>query len=306
MTLIISLAAVWFFSGNPSQISFQAHDLMPHYQDPTIWVSLTGIILSFCGIEIATVHAGDVKDPQSAFPRALLYSVLIILVTLVLGGLAIAIVLPSGQISLVAGIMQAFDAFFSAYHMHWILPIVALMLVMGGLGSVSNWIIAPTKGLLVAAKDGNFPQPLQHENKYGAPTFILIGQAVIVSLLTLVFLFMPSVNGSYWLLTALASQLYMFMYLMMFAAAIYLRLSQPDQVRPFQVPGGNFGMWLVVILGGIGCITTICVGFIPPGNIMVGSTAHYETLLVIGLLVMSLPPVLCFKYTKPAPEIATA
>ncbi len=38
---------------------------------------------------------------------------------------------------------------------------------------------------------------------------MLITQAIIVTVLSALFLFMPSVNGSYWLLTALAAQLYM-------------------------------------------------------------------------------------------------
>src|SRR5690606_30062831 len=106
------------------------------------------IMMSFCGIEIATVHANDVQDPQRAFPRSLIYSVGIILSTLILGSLAIAVVLPQQDINLVAGIMQAFDAFFARYHLAWLMPVVAVMLVLGGLGGVSNWIIAPTKGLL--------------------------------------------------------------------------------------------------------------------------------------------------------------
>ena len=53
--------------------------------------------------------------------------------------------------------MQSFDAFFSGYHMHWIMPIIAVSLIIGGMGGVSNWIVAPTKGLLVAAQDGHLP-----------------------------------------------------------------------------------------------------------------------------------------------------
>ena len=113
MALIISLGAFWIADGNPLHVQFDAQSLSPHWQDKSLWVSLTAIMLSFCGIEIATVHANDVANPQRAFPRALVYSVLIILSTLILGSLAIAVVLPQQEINLVAGIMQAFDAFFA-------------------------------------------------------------------------------------------------------------------------------------------------------------------------------------------------
>ena len=290
MALIIGLGAAWIMGGNPVQVQFDTQSTLPHLQDRTMWVSLTAIILSFCGIEIATVHANDVDNPQRAFPRALTYSVGIILSTLILGSLAIAVVLPSQDINLVAGIMQAFDAFFARYHLLWLMPVVAAMLVMGGLGGVSNWIIAPTKGLLVAAQDGNLPLIFQRVNKNGAPIMMLVGQAVIVTVLSALFLFMPSVNGSYWLLTALAAQLYMLMYLLMFLAAIKLRLSAPDHPRAFRIPGGIVGLCFVAGVGMIGVLTTLVVSFIPPDGINVGSVLHYEMMLVFGLVLMCSPP----------------
>jgi amino acid transporter len=292
MTLIIGLGAVWLIQGNPTDMRFDLASITPHWHDESVWVSLTAIMLSFCGIEIATVHANDVRDPQHAFPRVLLYSVAIILSTLILGSLAIAVVLPHDQINLVAGIMQAFDAFFSRYGLGALMPLVALMLVMGGIGGVSNWIIAPTKGLLVAAQDGNLPRVFQRENAQGAPVVLLIGQAVIVTLLAGLFLFMPSVNGSYWLLTAMAAQLYMLMYLLMFVAAIRLRFTAPKQPRPFRIPGGILGMLLIAGLGLFGVITTFVVSFIPPPGINVGGLARYEFTLLAGLLLMCSPPLL--------------
>ncbi|WED43172.1 APC family permease [Legionella cardiaca] len=290
MALIIGLGSLWIVGGNPLQVQFDAASITPHWQDKSIWVSLTAIMMSFCGIEIATVHANDVHNPQYAFPRALIYSVLIILSTLILGSLAIAVVLPQHDINLVAGIMQAFDAFFARYHMSWFMPVVAIMLVMGGLGGVSNWIIAPTKGLLVAAEDGNLPELFQKSNRHGAPVVMLITQAVIVTILSALFLFMPSVNGSYWLLTALAAQLYMLMYLLMFIAALKLRFSAPEHPRTFRIPGGLTGMFFVGGVGIIGCLTTLVVSFMPPEGINVGSVSRYELTLIFGLILMCLPP----------------
>lgn len=292
MTFIIGLGAVWLWQGNPSAVRFDWAHVCPRWHDSSMWVSLTAIMLSFSGIEIATVHASDVNNPQRTFPRVLSYAVMIILSTLILGSLSIAVVLPHDSINLVAGIMQAFDAFFQRYHITYLMPCIALMLVMGGVGGVSNWIIGPTKGLLVAAKDGNLPVFFQRENRHGAPVIILLLQAIIVTVLATLFLFMPSVNGSYWFLTALASQLYMLMYLMMFTAAIVLRMKQPQHPRAFKIPGGLVGMLCVAGMGLLGVTMTFVVSFIPPGDINVGRVSHYELMLVSGLLLMCLPPLM--------------
>lgn len=293
MILIISLGITWFFSGKPLQINFSEHALLPHLGHPSTWVAMIGILLSFSGMEIATVHAHDVKNPQSAYPKAMLIASLLIIITLLLGSLSIAVVLPSTKINLLDGLMQAFGAFFSAYHLQYLLPLVAIMLVIGGMGGVNNWIIAPTRGLFIALEDAKVENHLVKKNKHEAPSSLLWYQAIIVSFVAGAFLLMPSVNGSYWLLTALAEQLYMIMYFLMFCAAIYLRYKRVQRRNGFMIPGGKYvGMWIVAGIGLLGTIAAFAIGFVPPSNIGVGGTMHFELLLILGLILMSTPPLI--------------
>jgi len=289
MVIIIGLGAAWCLGNRPRQIHFHLHNILPH-QGLHMWVSLVAVILSLCGMEIAAVHSRDTKDPQRAFPKALAISTLIIASTLMFASLAIAIVIPQHKISLIAGIMQAFSYFFYSYHLIWLMPLLTTLIVIGCMGSVSNWIIGLTKGMLVAAKDGNLPARFTVTNAQGAPTSLLLTQGVVVTLFTSVFIIMPSINGAFWLLTVLATQLYMVMYFLMFVSVIYLRYKNPTQQRLFKIPGGVVGCWIVSGLGIVSCVITIIVGFIPPTNINVGSAEHYDLLIILGLLLMSLPP----------------
>lgn len=290
MTAIIVLGVLWVVSGKSLQIYFTVHSMLPDITKPGVMVSLTGIMMSLCGIEIATVHAQDVENPQKTYPRVLLYSVIIILCTMILGSLAIAIVVPHQKINLVSGIMQAFAAFLHAYHLQAILPVLAIMIVIGGMGSVSNWIIAPTKGLMVAAHEGCLPKLLQKTNRFGAPIYLLFLQALLVWLLSTLFIFMPSVAGSYWILTALAAQLYMVMYAIMFMAIIKLRKDGLLKQANFKIPGGKLGFWLVLIAGFIGVGLTLVVSFFTPDNINVGNNQFYHGLQCIGFIIMVTPP----------------
>lgn len=293
MALIIFLGAVWVFSGKLIHISFHLGELLPHVKSG-MWVALTGVIMSFCGMEIATVHTSDVKNPQWAYPRAMLIATFIIVITLICGSLSIAIVLPREEISFVSGIMQAFDAFFNSYHLDWVLPGIAFMLIVGGMGGVNNWIIAPTRGLLYALQDVRISEHLLRENRFGVPGILLVLQAFVVTVVALVFLLLPSVNASYWLLTALASQLYMFMYILMFISAIRLRYKKIEKLKGFVIPGRNWGMWIVSLAGLLGSLTTLVVGFIPPNSIPMRGVFQYEALLSIGLVVMSLTPFILY------------
>lgn len=289
MSLIIILAILWVIQGKPVQISLAPHALIPTLHESSSWLSLTAIMTSFLGIELATVHVNKINKPQKTFPKAIFFSVIIILVTMILGSLAIAIVLPHDQISLVNGVMQAFTNFFAAYHLSWIIPVITVLLLIGSLGGIINWIISPAKGLLQAANDGFLPKILRRVNKYGIEENLLLLQAALVSVICLAFLLMPSVNGSYWLLTALSTQLYMLMYMIMFIAALWLRYKHKAQPRPFALPGKTWGMWLVCGLGLIGCIITVIVGFIPPEGINVGTMQHYITVFSLGMIGMIIP-----------------
>jgi amino acid transporter len=296
MVLIVALAVAWLALGNPSQIHFTKVDLIPSFSHSDNWISLTAIMTAFLGMELATVHVKEVNNPQKTFPKALFISVLLILSTIILGSLAIAMVLPNNQINLVNGVIQAFTNFFEKYHLSWLIPVITVMLLLGSLGQIISWVISPAKGLLHAAELGFLPKFFAKKNSKDMPSNILLTQAVLVSIICLAFLLMPSVNGSYWLLTALSTQLYMLMYVLMFVAAICLKYKLKKQPDAFTIPGGKIGMWLACLLGLIGCAITIVVGFIPPSTIDVGGWAHYEVMFCCGLAAMISPVFFFYLY----------
>lgn len=296
MGLIIVLAVIWFALGKPLQVHFTVAEMLPSLSHADNWVSLTAIMTAFLGMELATVHIKDVSNPQKTFPKALFYSVVIILTTMIFASLAIAIVLPRDQINLVNGVMQAFTHFFEIYHLGWLVPVITVMLLLGTVGSTISWVISPAKGLLHAAQLGYMPRFFTKENKHGVASRILVTQAILVSFVCLAFLLMPSVNGSYWLLTALSTQLYVLMYVFMFAAAICLKYKLSTRSQAFAIPGGKIGMWLTCLLGLIGCGITLFVGFTPPAGIDVGGVMHYEIVFTSALVAMISPVVLFYLY----------
>lgn len=304
---IIILAAIWIYWGKPLQIHLTATSILPNFNQSENWISLTAIMTSFLGMELTTVHVKEIDKPQKTFPKSLLIAVVIILVTMIFGALAIAFVMPQNKINLINGVMQAFDNFFAIYHIGWAMPLMALLLTIGNFGGIISWVISPAKGLLQAAQTGYLPKFLQKENKHGVAHNLLIAQAVLVSIICLAFLLMPSVNGSYWLLSDLSTQLYMLMYVIMFFAAVILKyksathsqkLSTHFSKPAFTIPGGKLGTWITCVLGLIGCIITLIVGFFPPDGVNVGTTLHYEIIFSGGIVTMILPILFFYAYKE--------
>jgi putative glutamate/gamma-aminobutyrate antiporter len=297
--LIIMLGIIWIFGGNVSQISFSAHTFFPDLSDINNIVFLAGAFLIFAGIEVSAVHTNTVRDPKRDFPRAILLSSAIAVVILILGSLAIAVVVPQKELNLVAGIMQAFHIILLRYHMEWMVPLIALLIALGSMGEITTWIAGPSKGLHTTAKDGCLPPFLQHMNRHGVATHILIVQGCIVSVLALVFLLMPNVSSSYWILSALCVILYLMMYVLFYASALRLRYKSPKTHRPYRIPGGNFGMWMTCIIGIAGALFALIVGFFPPSQLKTGSTLFYELFLIIGVVFLSFIPIVIYQFKKP-------
>lgn len=298
MLLIIVLGGIWIGMGNPLNITFSKTALIPDFQDFHNLAFLTAVIFGLMGMEMSATHAEEVKNPQRDYPRALLYSTLIIIASLVLASLAIAIVVPKDEISLVTGMVQAFSVFFNEFGMNWMLPIVAIFIIIGGLGGVAAWIIGPTKGLMVSARDGCLPPFLTKTNRYGVPVTTLIMQGIIFTLLCSIFVVMPTINSSYWVLSDLAAQLALLFYIILFAAAIRLRYKYPDVKRSFKIPFGNVGMWICGTVGIVTSVAILLLGFYPPSQISVGEVGLYELILVTGIVVFCIVPFIIYHFSS--------
>ena len=295
MLLIIGLGIVWLLQGNTPHIAFTWHNFFPHVDSLGDLPFFVAILFGLLGMEMSAVHAEDVKNPRKSYPRALLISSIIIFATLVCASLAITMVIPVSELNLVTGLSDAFHIFFAQFNLTWMEPILSVCIVIGAICSVSAWIIGPSKGLLAAAEDGCLPHLFRYTTKKGAPISLLLMQGIIFTVLCSIFLLMPGINSAYWLLSALTAQLAMCAYLLMFAAAIRLRYSQPDVARTFRVMGGNCGMWLIAGLGIAACIFAILIGFFPPSSIEVTNIWFYESFLLSGIVVFCGLPLLLYR-----------
>lgn len=287
---IIILGAIWLIQGKPLAIDPANSSLLPDFSSLSNLSLFSAVLFGLLGMEMSAVHAEEVHNPQRDYPRALLYSTIIIFSTLVLGSLTIVIVVPNNTLSVVSGLIDAYSIFFSSYHMPWMTSLTAGFIILGGLSGVSAWIIGPTKGLLVSARDGCLPSAFTKVNRHGAPIRILITQGIIFTLLTSVFILFDSINAAYWILSDLCAQMALIVYVFMFSAAIRLRYTNPMQIGAYKIPGPNIVMWIVSGLGIVCCLTAIGIGFVPPSQIEIGNPWLFEGLLISGLMVFVLFP----------------
>jgi len=298
---IISLGFIWITQGRPTNIDFSFSALIPDLSRLEKVVFFAGMVLAFSGLEVSSGYANEVKNPKKNFPKSIIIAALITFSVFMLGSLAIGYVLPGEQIDLASGLMQAFRDFFAVYHLDWILPIMAILLVIGAVAETNAWIVGPAKGLYATTTHGNLPPMFHKVNKHGVPTTLLFFQAIIMSITSLVILQLPSISAAFWILSVMSAQIYLVMYALMFISAIRLRYLKPHVPRAYKVPfhSKQRGMWALASLGLVTCILVIFLGFIPPAQIDVGNLPFYESFLIIGLIVMGAIPLVIYQFRKP-------
>lgn len=289
--LVMVLGVAFLADGNTSNIPFSGDALIPNL-GLTNLAFLAGAILMFAGMEMAGFHADQSRDPGRDFPRAILVAAVIMVVFTILGSLALAVVVPQHEISLVGGVMQAFQAVFDDLGVGWLLAPTAILVTIGGVAHMVPWIIGPATGLAEVARNGEMPKGLAKENPAGSPTRILLVQAIGGSLFSLLFLFIPSVSTSYWILSVLTAQIIIIMYALIFAAVLRLRYTHPEVPRPYRIPGGTLGVWIVAVVGLLGSGLSFVLGFVPPDQLKTGNPVAYVLGILIGLLILALPPFL--------------
>jgi glutamate:GABA antiporter len=300
--LIIFLGILYPLMGNPIalDLSLTKENLLPNFSDITTLVLLVGFMRAFGGIEASAVHANQVNNPQKNYPIAILLVVIIGLLINIIGSLAVALVVPQTEISLVSGIMSAFTVFLKKFSLSWLVPFIGLLVAMGQMGGAATWLIGPIKGLYVSARNGDLPLFFQKVNDKGIPTNLLIVQACWISVICIGVLSMKTVNIAFWFSVAISMMVYVTVYFLMFLSAIRLRYKEPETPRKYRIPFGNAGMWITAVIGMLMNICSFTIALFPPAQLPAEHKHLYTIIIVSITLVVFIAPFAIYACRKPS------
>lgn len=304
--VLVILGAVFLGQGNESAAPMTAENLLPQWAGLASLVLIVNNFLSYSGMEMNAVHVGSLRNPGKEFPKAIFLAMGLVLLIFILPALAISWVVPAEQLSLTAGVMQAFDAVFAAFNWQWLTPIVGIMLVAASLGGMLTWLAGPSKGLLlISRQEGYLPPFLQKLNKHGVQQNLLVVQGLVTTVIALGYALIPNVSSAYWIFSVITTQVYLIMYLLMFVAAARLRRTHADHPRGYRAPL----LVTMCVVGFLASLAALLVGFIPPSQFASGDLWVYLVIVGGGALGLGLlVPFLFYRFRKPSwkqPEAAT-
>ena len=303
--LLIILGIAYLLGGGHNNMNMH-QSFFPDLANLDTLVLASSIFLFYAGMEMMGIHVMEVDNPKRNYPRAIIIGSLITVTIFVLGTFSLGFIVPAKDISLTQTLLIGFDDYFQHFGIRWMGSVVAVALVFGVLAGVLTWVAGPSKGIFTVGRAGYLPPFFQRTNSRGVQRNILLVQGVIVTLLSLLFVVMPSVQSFYQILSQLTVLLYLIMYMLMFSAAIALRYKLPKMERPFRLGRGNGLMWLLGGLGFCGSLLAFVLSFIPPSQIAVGSKTVWFAVLIIGALVVVVIPFVIYAMRKPSWKAADA
>lgn len=235
LAVLAAVAVTMLFSGRLAAVA-EVDGLGPWPGSFGVLGAAGMIFFAFAGYARVATLGGEVRDPGTTIPRAILLSVGGVLGIYLVVGTGLLIVL--GRERLTASSAPMADAVLVA-GFGWMVPVVAVGAAVASLGALLSLLLGVSRTTAAMAGDGHLPRPLAriHE-RHGVPHLASLAVAAVVAVLVLV----TDLRG------AIAFSAFGVLVYYAITNASALRLG-PDETRP---------PLLVPLTGLVGCVVLAC------------------------------------------------
>ena len=242
-------------------------DFAPSY---TLFIALVPVLFfNFVGFELPNAAGDEMKDPQRDVPYTVIRSAFSAMILYGVPILAILLVLPAAQITSLGGFIDAIKTVFTVYGGHIdtakdgtvtatltgfgkvLGDLAAIGFIIALLSSGTTWIMGADRAQAVACYDGAGPRFLgRFSARYGTPIAVNFASGIVSTLFMVLSFELTSGSAAKYFSAALglAISTTTISYLAIFPALYLLRRKLPHIHRPYHVPWGNRGAFIISAL----------------------------------------------------------
>ncbi len=209
------------------------------------------IVYNFMGFELMSGASEEMTDPAKDVPRAIVVSGLLIAAFYLLGTVGILIALPLDEVSLIEGIIDTLYQLLGTEGLGGAaVTLLGVMALYTFLANMVTWTMGANRSAAEAAHAGDLnPAFAKLHPVHKTPANAAIITGVVTTVVIVVYGFMAAdAEDLFWTLFAFSSVVFLLCYLFMFAAFLRLRKIDADRPRPYRVPGGTAGAWVLTLL----------------------------------------------------------
>ena len=234
-----------------------------------IGAAMIGVLWAYEGWQYATFSAGEARDPQRTFPRAISIATLLLVVLYLLANM--------GYVAALGANGAAHSERVAADAAGTVLgpiagSVVAALILVSIFSALNGMVLTAPRMYYAMARDGLFFERLGTVHpKFGTPAFAIIVFAIWGAAL--------AASGTFEQLLTYAVFTGWIFYALGALAVFVLRRREPNAVRPFRVPGYPVTPALFVIAAGALVVNTVATqslrAAIGLGVVALGAPAYY-------------------------------
>ena len=240
LLIVLGLVAIVM---HPSANRFTGAALVPDATELSTLNLWASIAFAFAGLELSSTMGEETANPKRDLPRAIVISAPLIAAAYILGTLSVLWLVPTNDLNIVSGFLQAITAGSAAVSpaLVWLAPIAAALYTLSNVAGVGAWLSGPARVAFVIGLDRYFPPAFGKVHpRWRTPYVAILVQALLAS----VFLFISQLGKG-----STVEQAYLILLdtqiLVYFIPYVYLFLCLLRQARGSsgagQLPGGRGG-----------------------------------------------------------------
>jgi glutamate:GABA antiporter len=206
------------------------------------------IVYNFMGFELMSGAGEEIKNPARDVPLAVIIAGLLISVFYIFATFGILVALPVGDIGLIEGLIDTIRSLFKG------IPGAETITLLVGIGAIFSiianlvtWSMGANRSAHAAAVDGELPAVfarMRASNQTPIGAYILTGLVSTIVIVAYGFI-AGSAEDLFWALFAFSSIIFLLPYLVLFPAFVRLRVADGTTPRPYKLPGGIGGAYVV-------------------------------------------------------------
>jgi amino acid transporter len=242
-------------------------DFKPTY---AIFIAAVPVLFfNYVGFELPNAAGDEMKDPQRDVPYTVIRAAFGTMFLYAVPILAILLVLPASAVSSLGGFIDAMKTVFTVYGGHVATAkdgtvtatltgvgqvlgdLAAIGFILALLSSGTTWIMGADRAQAVAGYDGGAPRFFgTFSSRWGTPINVnLLSGTFSTIVMVLAFqLTSGSASKYFTAVLGLAISTTTISYLLVFPALAKLRHTHGHVPRPYRVPGGRVGAWIISLL----------------------------------------------------------